>query len=140
MDSGLTSRNLQYQRKIDYVASMLGDLPPNLDDRYQFEALLYRLHLSIEAILSILAMLVKDLGFNVGDDYLNIEKLESPGIIKIEMADFLRKLNGLRNAIVHKYNKFDESVVREELDEVLSGMFDFLEAIENVLREIVGGD
>ncbi|MGQ9721876.1 MAG: DUF86 domain-containing protein [Candidatus Jordarchaeum sp.] len=117
-----------------------GDLPPNLSDQYQFEALLHRLHTSIEAIMSILAMLVKDLGFNVGDDYFNIKKLESAGIIKIEMADFLRKLNGLRNAIVHKYNKFDGSIVREELDEVLSGVFDFLEVIENVLQEIVGGD
>lgn len=117
-----------------------GDLPPNLSDQYQFEALLHRLHTSIEAIMSILAMLVKDLGFNVGDDYFNIKKLESAGIIKIEMADFLRKLNGLRNAIVHKYNKFDGSIVREDLDEVLSGVFDFLEVIENVLQEIVGGD
>ncbi|MEM2958533.1 MAG: HepT-like ribonuclease domain-containing protein [Candidatus Jordarchaeaceae archaeon] len=134
------SRSLQYRRKIDYVASMLGDLPPNLDDRYQFEALLYRLHTSIVAIMSILAMLVKDLGFDVGDDYLNIEKLESAGIIKIEMAGFLRKLNGLRNAIVHKYNKFDESIVREELHEVLSGVFNFLEVTENVLQKIAGGD
>ncbi|MFB0562077.1 MAG: DUF86 domain-containing protein [Candidatus Lokiarchaeia archaeon] len=129
-------RSLQYRRKIDYVASMLGDLPPNLDDQYQFEALLYRLHTSIDAIMSIVAMLVKDLGFEVGDDYFNIEKLESAGIVKGNMADFLRKLNGLRNAIVHKYNKFDEDVVREELDEVLKRVFDFLEVVENVLREI----
>ncbi len=134
------SRSLQYRRKIDYVASMLGDLPPNLDDRYYFEALLYRLHTSIEAIMSVLAMLVKDLGLSVGDDYINIERLESAGIIKSEMADFLRRLNGLRNAIVHKYNKFDESIVRDELDEVISGVFNFLEVIENVLQKIIGGD
>lgn len=41
-------RKSQYRRKIDYVASKLGDLPPNLDNEYQFEALLYRLHTSIE--------------------------------------------------------------------------------------------
>jgi len=140
MDGGLMSRSLQYRRKIDYVASMLGDLPPNLDDRYYFEALLYRLHTSIEAIMSVLAMLVKDLGLSVGDDYINIERLESAGIIKSEMADFLRRLNGLRNAIVHKYNKFDESIVRDELDEVISGVFNFLEVIENVLQKIIGGD
>ncbi|MBS7251678.1 MAG: hypothetical protein KIH08_13980 [Candidatus Freyarchaeota archaeon] len=42
--------------------------------------------------------------------------------------------------MVHKYNKFDESIVRVELDEVLSGVFNFLEVIENVLQKIAGGD
>ncbi len=133
-------RSLQYRRKIDYVASKLGDLPPNLDDTYQFEALLYRLHTSIDSIMSIVAMLIKDLGFEVGDDYFNIEKLESEGVIKGDIADFLRKLNGLRNAIVHKYNKFDEDIVREELDDVVKRVFDFLEIVENVLQKIPTGD
>jgi len=129
-------RGSQYRRKIDCVASKLGDLPPNLDDEYQFEALLYRLHTSIEAIMSIVAMLVKDLGFEVGDDCSNVERLESGGVIKRGVADFLRKLNGLRNAIVHKYDKFDESVVRGELGDVVTGIFEFLGVVEDVLREI----
>lgn len=86
--------------------------------------------------MSIAAMLVKDLGFEVGDDYSNVGKLEAEGIIGKNMADFLRKLNGLRNANVHRYNKFDESIVREELNHVVVGIFEFLGVVENVLREI----
>ena len=51
-------------------------------------------------------------------------------------GDFLRELNGLRNVIVHKYNKFDGSVVRKELDDVVTRVFEFLSVVENVLREI----
>lgn len=134
------SRALQYRRKIDYVASTLGDLPSNLDDKHQFQALLYCLHTSIEALIDIVAMMVKDLGLEVGDDYSNIESLESVNAIERGTADFLRKLNGLRNAIVHKYNKFDEDIIRKELDEVLRGVFSFLEVIENVVQKIFRRD
>jgi uncharacterized protein YutE (UPF0331/DUF86 family) len=56
-------------------------------------------------------MMVKDLGLEVGDAHSNIESLESAKAIERGTADFLRKLNGLRNAIVHKYNKFDEDII-----------------------------
>ncbi|MEM2144598.1 MAG: DUF86 domain-containing protein [Candidatus Jordarchaeaceae archaeon] len=133
-------RSAQYKRKIEYIASKLRNLPPNLDDEYYFDALLYRLQTSIDAAMDIIAMLVKDLGFEVGDDYNNIEKLESEKIVEKGMADFLRKLNGLRNAMVHKYNKFEEDIVRKELDEVQSQIFNFLEVIENVIQKILGAD
>ncbi|MEM3586014.1 MAG: DUF86 domain-containing protein [Candidatus Jordarchaeaceae archaeon] len=134
------SRLLAYRRKINYVTSTLGDLPSNLDDKHQFQALLYCLHTSIEALMDIVAMMVKDLGLEVGDDYSNIESLESAKIIKKDVADYLRKLNGLRNAIVHRYNKFDEKIVLEELNEVLNHVSNFLEVVEGVLQKIFRTD
>lgn len=98
----------QYRRKIEYVVSKLTSLPSDLDDVYHFEALLYRLHTSIDALMDVVAMLVKDLGLEVGDDYSNIEKLEEAGVLSGDMAGFLRKASGLRNVIVHRYNKLDE--------------------------------
>ena len=62
-------RARKYRRKIDYIVEKLGNLPQNLEDTYYLEALLYRLHTSIDAIMDIIAMLNKDLGFIVRDDY-----------------------------------------------------------------------
>ena len=125
-----------YKRKINYIVEKLSDLPKNLDDPYLFDALLYRLHTSIEAVMDIIAMLVKDLGAEVGDDYTNIEKIRELGYIDISLEEKLKKLNGLRNVIVHRYNKIDRDAIVEELDVILGSIFKFLEIVENVLRKI----
>ena len=53
-------------------------------------------------------MKVKDIGRVVEDDYANIEKLLEEGIINQKEADLLKRFNGVRNAVVHKYDKLDE--------------------------------
>jgi len=132
----LVDRLKAYQRKINYITEKLGELPPNIDDIFYFEALLYRLHTSIDAVMDIIAMLVRDLGMEVSDDYTNIDKLAEKHIINKELADKLKLLNGLRNAIVHKYNKFDERVVKENLSEIIDIVFSFVKVVEDVLQKI----
>ena len=132
----LSERLRIYRRKINYITEKLEELPPNLDNIFYFEALLYRLHTSIDAVMDIIAMLVRDLGMEVEDDYTNIEKLADKHLLNKELADKLKMLNGLRNAIVHKYNKFDEQVVKEHLSEIIEIIFSFLRVVENALQEI----
>ena len=132
----LIERLKAYRRKINYITEKLGELPPDIDNVFYFEALLYRLHTSIDAVMDIIAMLVRDLGMNVSDDYTNIDKLAEKRIIDKELADKLKLLNGLRNAIVHKYNKFDERVVKENLNEIIDIIFTFIRVVENVLQKI----
>jgi len=131
-------RLAKYRRKIGYIVEKLGELPPNLDDNFYFEALLYRLHTSIDAAMDIIAMLNRDLGLNVSDDYTNIDNLMNKGILDRYLAEKLKLLNGLRNVIVHKYNKLDEKIVRENLDEITEIMFSFIKVVENVLQKIFG--
>ena len=52
------------------------------------------------------------------------------------MAEELKRLNGLRNIIVHKYNKLDEKIVIESLDEILNIIFSFIEVVENAMQKI----
>ncbi|MGQ4892635.1 MAG: type VII toxin-antitoxin system HepT family RNase toxin [Candidatus Njordarchaeia archaeon] len=125
-----------YRRKIDYITEKLGDMPDRYDDEFMVDALMYRLHTSIESVMDIVAMLVKDLGRNVVDDYGNIEVLEELNIIDQELADKLKQLNGLRNIIVHRYNKIDTRMIIESLDEIRGTIFKFLEIVENVLQQI----
>ena len=86
----LIERLKAYRRKINYITEKLGELPPDIDNVFYFEALLYRLHTSIDAVMDIIAMLVRDLGMNVSDDYTNIDKLAEKRIIDKELADKLK--------------------------------------------------
>ena len=63
-------------------------------------------------------MKVKDIGLVVEDDYSNIEKLGDEGIINEEDGDLLKRFNGIRNAVVHKYGKLDIDMVKKALDNI----------------------
>ena len=45
--------------------------------------------------MDVVAMLLKDMGEAVEDDYSNITRLSEIGIISMDLADRLRKCNGL---------------------------------------------
>jgi len=68
--------------------------------------------------MDIVAMLVRDLGVTVEDDYTNIERLVKHGVISEADANLLRAYNSLRNAIVHKYDRLNLEIVREGLQRI----------------------
>ena len=81
-------------------------------------ALLYALQVCVDIVMDVVAMTTKDLGLAVEDDYTNIEKLEREKVLTSEEAELIRRFNGLRNAIVHKYNRLDLVAVQEGLDNI----------------------
>ncbi|WP_258084365.1 type VII toxin-antitoxin system HepT family RNase toxin [Thermococcus thermotolerans] len=81
-------------------------------------ALFYSLQLCVDIAMDITAMLVKDLGMTVEDDYTNIERLRKAKVISENEAGLLRAYNGLRNAIVHKYDRLNLDAVREGLGRI----------------------
>lgn len=81
-------------------------------------ALFYSLQLCVDIAMDIVAMLVKDLGMMVEDDYTNIERLRKAKVISEDEAELLRGYNGLRNAIVHKYDKLNLDAVREGISRI----------------------
>ncbi|WP_297089990.1 HepT-like ribonuclease domain-containing protein [Thermococcus sp.] len=65
----------------------------------------------MDVAMDIVAMLTKNLGITVEDDYTNIAKLEEKGVLSEGEVSLLRAYNGLRNAIVHKYNKINSTYI-----------------------------
>nr|Q58943.2 RecName: Full=Putative RNase MJ1548; AltName: Full=Putative toxin MJ1548 [Methanocaldococcus jannaschii DSM 2661] len=63
------------------------------------------LQVCVDITMDVVAMLVKDIGLNVEDDYTNIKKLLKHDVITKDEATLLKQYNRLRNAIVHKYDK-----------------------------------
>lgn len=79
-------------------------------------ALFYSLQVSVDVAMDIIAMLTKDMGLVVQDDYRNIQRLQDKGILSEDEASLLRRFNGIRNAVVHKYDDLDQTIIEEALD------------------------
>lgn len=97
----------------------------SIENEVTERALLYSLQIAVEISMDIIAMKIKDMGLKVEDDATNIEKITGKGIIQPDEADFLRQMNGVRNFIVHRYDRIDMDVVNEALSRI------------NELKEIV---
>jgi uncharacterized protein YutE (UPF0331/DUF86 family) len=78
--------------------------------------------------MDIIAMKVKDIGLVVEDDYTNIEKLLKEDVIAVKDGELLKEFNGLRNAIVYKYNRVNRDLIHEALERV----DDFAEVIVKI--------
>ncbi len=85
--------------------------------------------------MDIVAMMVKDIGAVVEDDYSNIQTLTNKKILSEENASLLKLYNGLRNAIVHKYDNINLNIVKEGLrriDELYKIIIKLIETFEKI--------
>ncbi|MDP2767826.1 MAG: DUF86 domain-containing protein [Candidatus Methanoperedens sp.] len=128
-------RKNRYRSKIGYILEKMYSLPDNTAklDELDIEGVLYRVHTSIEAAMDLAAMLVRDIGIDVGDDYDNIDILKEKKIIEAELTGELKRLNGLRNAIVHKYGSVDTKLILQNLESIKETLRNFVDVIEGEL-------
>ena len=56
-------------------------------------------------------MLVKDIGIQVKDDTANISEIVKKRNLDSELGEKLKRANGLRNILVHRYNEIDEKII-----------------------------
>lgn len=101
-----------FEEELEFIASH------TICDDVTERALLHSLQTCVEISVDIAAMLTKDAGLVVEDDYTNIEKLSREGIIGTKEEGALKEYNGLRNSIVHRYGNLDMGRVVEALDEI----------------------
>lgn len=131
----MNKREARYRDKINFVTGKIESIPTSdLEGDIVKDAVLYKIQVGIEGVVDIAAMLVKDTGKDVGDDYYNIGLLKEAGIISLEMCDKLKRLNGLRNIIVHRYNGIEEDLIFGNLDEIKKDIYDFIKIVENVIK------
>jgi len=126
----------QYKRKLEFIIDKITVLPEKLDDnKFFLDALFYRLQISIDASMDVVAMLCKDLGITVKDDYSNLDEIEKLSIFTPGLTNELRKWNGLRNVLVHKYNKIEEEIVFQNKNRVVETLITFAKEIEVIISE-----
>ena len=83
-----------------------------------------------EAVMDICAMLCKDSGKAVKDDYENIEKLRVMKIITEETSSSLREMNGMRNRIIHEYNGFSYKMFSGNAERLIKDAENFLGVVD----------
>ena len=126
----------RYREKIEYIIEALDQIPEKPASPIEVSGVFYNLLTSIESAMGIAAMLVKDLGRRVEDDYSNIETLQELGVLDKKLSESLKRCNGLRNWLVHRYNRVDEELVLSSVGEVRDTLIKFIEKVEGVLNEI----
>jgi uncharacterized protein YutE (UPF0331/DUF86 family) len=82
---------------------------------------------AVEACLDLVAMMCKDSGMVPKDDYGNLETL---GELPNETRILLIEANGLRNHLVHRYNKMDDLLALESMKILLPGIAAFPAEVE----------
>ena len=125
---------------MNYIFNKITDLPEKIQNEFLVDALFYRIHTSIEAVMDIIAMLCKDFGLIVEDDYSNISYLERQNIISEDLAEELKRLNSLRNVITHRYKRLDVARIVNSVPEIKRILLEFVEVTEDLLRKIFEGD
>lgn len=125
----------RYRDKSNYIIDNIKDLPINPKNKFEKRGIFYSLQTSIEAIMDLTAMLVKDLGIQVKDDISNISEIVKKKNLEPELIEQLKKVNGLRNILVHHYYDIDEQIILDSIDEVKDLLFQWLDIVEVILDE-----
>lgn len=129
-------RKERYREKIEYIIEALSEIPQYPEKPIEISGTFYNLLTSIESAMDISAMLVKDLGKRVEDNYTNIDILHEIGVIEEKLAEKLKMCNGLRNWLVHRYNRINKKIVLESVEEVKEILTEFIKRVEDVLEKI----
>lgn len=122
----------RYQDKINYVLGSFKLLPAEPKNELEKRGIFYTLQTVIESVVDLVAMALKDLGIPVNDDESNILELVKIRKIKPELGEDLKKANGMRNFIVHRYNSFEEEIIFDSVKKVKKLLLEWIEIIEEI--------
>ncbi len=82
---------------------------------------------AVEASLDLVAMMCKDSGLVPQDDYSNLGGLSA---LEEMTRAILIEANGLRNHLVHRYNRTDDLLAMESMKALLPGLETFSKEVE----------
>ena len=85
-----------------------------------------------EALGDLSAMMAKEEGILVKDDYSNLERLKP--LLKPDVIENLKRANGLRNVLVHEYNGIDDTLAFESVQDVLQSFWVFDSMVKEWLK------
>ena len=129
-------RTKRYKYKINYIIENIQELPIEPKNELEKRGIFYSLQTSIESTIDLIAMLVKDFGIPVKDDAANISEIVKKRNLDFELGEKLKRVNGLRNILVHRYNEIDEDIILNSVEEVKKILLKWLDIIEVALNEL----
>ncbi|MGM0510906.1 MAG: DUF86 domain-containing protein [Thermoplasmatota archaeon] len=130
-------RLLRYKEKISVIAERRDNIRSWIvDDDVKSNLAVYKAYQEmIEALTDIFAMMLKDMGGLVEDDYSNIEKMEDKGLLDDKQEGLLKEANGLRNRLVHEYNGIEKKIAMESIKRINSQIEEILEDVRGWIKK-----
>ena len=125
----------RYRDKINHITDYIKDLPLEPKNELEKRGIFYSLQTSIESMVDLVAMLVKDSGIPVKEDYANISEIVKNKNLEPELGEKLKKANGLRNILVHRYNSFEERIILDSVKEIKALLYKWINIVEEILVE-----
>ncbi|QEE17603.1 DUF86 domain-containing protein [Promethearchaeum syntrophicum] len=126
----------RYTEKINYIIESIPFISTRFTKEIERRGIYYSIQTSIESLVDLIAMLVKDYGLVVKDDKENIRLLVEHKNLSSEIGERLIKANGLRNILVHRYNGIDDSIILDSIKEITDITEIWLNKIEELINEL----
>ncbi len=104
------------------------------DDEFSRLAIYKAFQELVEVLTDIIAMILIDNDKGVGDDYANIDKIVKIIVLENKEIEVLNEANGLRNRVVHGYNKTDDKRAKESIEKLIPNLEKILEKISRFVK------
>lgn len=90
----------------------------------------------VDSFTDIVAMLLRDMGEIIEDDYSNIEKLSELEAIDEKQESLLKEANGLRNRVVHEYNGLEQKTALNSIEQINDEIDDIVQEIRKWIKKV----
>lgn len=128
-------RRLRYEEKIELISERIAHFGIDPQNKIEKWGLFYAIQTSIESILDLIAMLIKDMGIVVRDDEDNVMRIIEVKGLNQNLGKELKAAKGMRNVLVHQYNGINEKLIFDSLPELKKLIKKWIEIIEEMLNE-----
>jgi len=111
-------RKIRYLDKLAHIDKRISNIESWLSTSYEERTRLaiYKAFQEIvEALFDIISMKLVELKIPPKDDYTNIMIMEERALFNKTISDILKKANGLRNRLVHRYNTLSDEIALESI-------------------------
>lgn len=126
----------RYRDKINFIIDNIKDLPIKPNNVFEKRGIFYSIQTAIESVIDLVAMLVKDLGIQVKEDETNINEIIEKRNLNPELGKKLRKANGLRNILVHRYNNVEDQIILDSVEEIKELLYQWIDIVEEIINAI----
>ena len=119
--------------RLTFIEENFPDIDELIGNRVLRKALYKEFQELTEALGDLSAMMTREEGIRVKDDYTNLERLKP--LLELDVIKNLKRANGLRNVLVHEYNGIDDLLAFESVQEVLPSFWVFSSMVREWLKK-----
>ena len=124
----------ELKERLVFIKGNIGWKEEFLENRILRKGIYKEFQEAVEIVSDVAAMIAKDLGFAVEDDYRNLEAAGNSIGLGEKTVLALKRANGLRNVLVHEYNGIIDERAYESILELLPFLKRFEEAVRRWLK------